>query len=313
MAARLPYVKWKSGELPWATYMKRQVFRQNNCINGIFTGTPGSGKSWAMLALCEQVDPNFTLEGNWFFKAGDMMAAISKYYDKPTYKKGKIWCLDEAGIDLNNLSFHDAINKGLNAFFQTARHRNYIFFMSVPHKQFISKGVRTLVTAHFTAHGWTKNDKTIVKPSITEYNGDVGTSGKTYNKCLRVVKGGRKYRCETMMVPKPSERIVKEYEQMKREFTSNLFDNITQQIRKYEGDDGEVTVTKTQNEVIELLQGKKTRQEVADALGRSYHSIHQTIDQLKKKGFKIYTVREKGTGKVTHTEVREEPANWVVA
>ena len=163
------------GENVWVTYMKDQVFNRNNCINAIITGKPGSGKSWGMLRLGYEIDPDFKIEGNLFFKAGEMMRAIKEYYDREDLtdeeKKGKIWMLDEAGIDLNNLSYFDQINKGLNAFFQTARHRNYFFFSTVPFMNFVSKGVRTLMTAHFEGVGY-KENKTILVPRIIDFDGN---------------------------------------------------------------------------------------------------------------------------------------------
>ena len=135
MALRVPIVTLKENQSPWVTYQLNQVLKNNNCVNGIITGDPGSGKSWAMLAMaeatCKSQGKEFKLEGNLYFKAADMMRAMRDYYTTGENKPGKLWLFDEAGIDANNLSWQSQINRGLNAWFQTARHRNYIFWMTV--------------------------------------------------------------------------------------------------------------------------------------------------------------------------------------
>jgi hypothetical protein len=150
--------EWDNKINPWAKYMKEQVLKRNNCVNLVNTGAPGTGKSWALLSLFNQIDPDFQLEGNWFFSAAKFMKAVKSENHKPA----KLWALDEARIDLNNLNYFNELNRGLNAFFQTARHRRYIFGMTVPFLDFVSKGVRTLMTTQFRAEGWVKRKNLIL-------------------------------------------------------------------------------------------------------------------------------------------------------
>jgi hypothetical protein len=315
---KYPLVTKVEGEKAWITYMNNQVFKKNNCINAVFTGIPGSGKSWAMLSMAEQLDPNFTLEGNWFFKAGPMMAAIKEYYfgENADPKPGKIWCLDEGGIDLNSMSFHDAINRGLNAFFQTARHRNYIFLMSVPYLRFISKGVRTLMTTHCKAEGWTKDSETILVPRVMEYNGDLD---KNYRKRLivRSKNGGMSY-CNKTHLPKPSKRLVGEYEKMKAAFTGNLFEEISASINAYEGEEkskaekaqGKVRLSYNQRLIYDTLKEGKSLESLADTHNIKLAHARSTLSALRYKGFKFKPIKKENNGNKGHVvgyEIIQEP------
>lgn len=301
---KYPIVTKKEGEKAWVTYINTQIFKKNNCINAVFTGTPGSGKSWAMLSLAEQIDPNFTLEGNWYFKAGPMMEAIKEYYfgENADPKPGKIWCLDEGGIDLNNMSFHDAINRGLNAFFQTARHRNYIFLMSVPYLRFISKGVRTLMTTHCKAEGWTKDSETILVPRVLEYNGDLD---KNYRKRLivRSPEGHLSY-CNKTHLPKPTSRLVAEYEQLKKSFTGNLFEEISSSINAYEGEakekaekaKGKIKLTFNQKIVYDCIRAGKNIESLEESHAIALSTAKSCMSALRSKGFIFKPIKEENGG-----------------
>ena len=305
---KTPIVHYKEDENPWVSYMKRRVLRENNCINGIITGDPGSSKSWCMLSLAEKIEPGFKLEGNLYFKAGKMMRDINRYYNgsdaKP--KKAKLWLLDEAGIDANNLKFFDAINKGLNAFFQTARHRNYIFMMTVPHFGFISKGVRTLMNVHGMAKGWDKNTG-LSKITIRnkEYNGNID---KYYTKRLYVYKKGfGMIPCNESRLEAPSKKIIKQYENMKKEFTGNLFGSIADEIEAYEEKKEEKMFgkqpTPKQQEVVNLLKRGRRADEIAVLKKVNTSSIRVQMQLLRKKGYKFDPIRDKVTNRIIRYDV----------
>jgi len=294
MVHRAPLVHLKPGENPWVSYQKRQVLRNNNCINGILTGDPGSGKSFAMLSMAQAIDPDFELEGNMFFKAGLMMREIKRYYEGP-HKKGKMWLFDEAGIDANNLNFHDQINRGLNAFFQTARHRNYIFWMTVPHFGFVSKGVRNLMTSHFEAKGWIKEtNMTRISPRVMQYNGN---NDKLYRKRLMVKdpQSTMGY-CNEIHLPSPTQKIVKEYEKLKKEFTGDLFAEIASKIELQEDKkNSEVMgkqLTEKQDAMLDLIKRDRTPQMISVIQGISLQSVYSTLELIKKKGIKIKPIKE---------------------
>jgi len=290
-----PLVVKKEGENPWITFQKRDVLRKNLCVNGIITGDPGKGKSWAMISMACALDPDFKLEGNLYFKAGDMMRDIQKYYSQEHPKKGKMWLFDEAGIDANNMNFRDQINRGLNAFFQTARHRNYIFWMTVPQFNFVSKGVRTMMTAHLKADGWIAETKqTRIIPRILQYNGEID---KMYRKRLLVRNNdsGGLGMCSKILLPAPPKHIIDEYEKMKKEFTGDLFGDIASKIsREEEKKKAKVfgkELTAKQERTVSLLKLGKNVEEISKITGRNTRCIYTEMANLKKKGIKIISER----------------------
>lgn len=291
-------VRVKENENPWVTYAKRQVYRKNNCINLVCVGAPGMGKSWGLLSYFNMIDPEFDIE-RVFFKASKLMT----FFKEQKSMKGKPFLFDEAGIDANNLKWRDEINKGLNAFFQTGRHKNYVFGMTVPYLQFISKGVRTLMTSKFIAKGHTGN-KTIIAPRLMEYNADLDMF---YNPRLFVL--GDNCFCNELHLPKPPKQLIKDYESAKKEFTSGLFDEISKRMKGHE--DKEMRLTKTefterQETVLRLLKEGKTRDEAANVFGCSTVNISVHINRLKKKGI-IFTSNNDGTYKIN--DYRTETSN----
>jgi len=291
-------------ENPWVTYIKAKILEKNNCINGIAVGTPGSGKSWGVLSLCAQIEPNFKLEGNWFFKASHFMRAITDYYRQDEYKPGKIWVLDEAGVDLNNLNYYDEINKGLNLFFQTARHRNYIFIATVPFISFISSGVRKLMNLTLRAEGWNKDNQTIMLPRVLQYNDEYD---KFYKKRLLVETGEGTVPCNKILVRKPPKRLVDEYEKLKVKFTGDLFETTALKIEQYEQKQFNKffgsSPTQLQEEILSYLKKKITVKRIAQKLDKNSNDIYNVMSTLRRKGFQIQPIRD--GRKVLHYEVTD--------
>ncbi len=305
MGYKWPTIKLVDGELVWVTYIKRQVYNRNNCINGVFTGGPGSGKSWTMLSLAEQLDPDFELDGNWYFDAEELFKDLKEYYTSTTNKpkKGKQWWFDEAGIDLNNLSYFDEINRGFNAFFQTCRHRNYIFGCSVPYLNFISKGVRTLLNVHFKSDGYTKDNMTINYPRQMEYSGDMQ---KFYKKRLFVLSDFPDY-CNKLLTPKPSNRLVNEYEKLKKQFTGDLLGDVALKISAFKKKQGEKAkgfgqLTEAQEGVLDVLKKGMSMAEATKQLGVTKGCIYDSIRRIKNKGI-IITARHGNNNEVLKYEV----------
>jgi len=199
----------------------------------MFVGDQGSGKSYAMLATACELDPEFTIDGNLFLRAGALMSHIGEFYKGGRIGQiGKIWIYDECGIDLNSKKHMDAINKGFNAFFQTMRHRRYIFLGSVPKLKYLSKGVREQMHIRITADSWDGDRYTTkILPREMQYNEDKDMS---YIKRYVVKIGKKDYPLNTVHIPKPPQHIIDEYEIMKSEFTDSVMKEVNEEIRFFE-------------------------------------------------------------------------------
>lgn len=284
MRVKFPLVNFKEGENPWVTYTKQKIFRQNNCMNLVITGMPGSGKSWGMLSYFCLLDPDFELDNNFFFRAIDLMKAIKAGW----FKAGKIWGYDEAGIDANNLNYFNIINKGLNALFQTARHRNYVFGLTLPFLNMLSKGVRVLMTAQFQAQGWNRDNKTVIIPRTLEYNGEVD---KFYRKRLIIRKDGDIVKCNRMLLPKPPKKIAREYEKIKKEYTQELYNSVYKDMEAFEnkesGAKDKFLLSDREEICLDYLKSGKLVPDIKELMSCSRQNVYQIMKNLVKKGVVI--------------------------
>ena len=271
-----PTIKYVEGENPWITYFKKQIFKKNNCINSICTGGPGKGKSWGMLSLFCQYNPDFDMNEQCFFKARELIKAFRT--DKIV--KGRAFLFDESGIDANSLKWQDEINRGLNAFFQTARHKNYVFGMTVPFTSFVSKGVRTLMNCHFRAEGWTSDNMTKLKPLVLEWNDEMN---KFYKKRLVVQSKGNIDYCNEIKLPKPPKNIVKEYEKRKLEFTQDLYKEIESKIK-----------IKDENDMkkMEFVKCSNLAREIDISVNTMLSWIHEGRVEARKIGSNWFMTKE---------------------
>ena len=80
----------------WVRYIRQRIKKNKNFL-GVITGPTGSGKSYAGLTICKEVDPEFD-ETRVIFKAKDLMSLINS----GELKAGSTILWDEAGVDLSN-------------------------------------------------------------------------------------------------------------------------------------------------------------------------------------------------------------------
>lgn len=289
MRSKYPFVHYKKGENVWVTYTKKRVFKDNNCMNLVLTGMPGSGKSWGMLSYFCLLDPDFELEGNVFFRARNLLGALKD----GNFKRGKIWGFEECGIDANNLNYFDVVNKSLNALFQTARHRNYVFGLNLPFINMLSKGVRTLMTAQWEAQGWDKNNHTIILPRTLEYNPELD---KFYKKRLVVLKDGDMSYCNKILLPKPRKDLIRDYEKIKKEFTQDLYERLHKEIihsdLKGQEKSNKFTLTDPQEVILGCLKEGLNAKQIQSKLNISERGMYFHFKALTNKGIVIKGVKD---------------------
>jgi len=132
----------------------------------------------------------------------------------------KMWLLDESGIGLDYLDYHNAINRSFHKFFQTCRHRNYIFFGTVPYLNFLSKAVRKQIHFQYEATGFDKaRHVTHVVTKELQYNEEIE---RMYRKRIIVEHDNAMRPANSIEFPMPPKKIINEYEKMKTEFTDQI-------------------------------------------------------------------------------------------
>ena len=310
-------VKWTMVDLdlpenkglnPWVVYARDQVLKYNNCVNLVLVGKPGSGKSWALLSyfyeITKALGKDFNLD--WLsFKASKFMRRVS---EETFSEPGTLLGLDEGGVDLSNMSYFDKLNKGMNMFLQTGRHRNYLFGITVPYLSLLSKGVRMMMLCEFEAMGW-KNNKTIVKPRILQYN---SRKDKIYTKRLIVKQNGKLQFCNKIELPKPPKDIVKEYEALKKQFTHDLFENLVMQMEADEAKKEaelrktlERPLTQLQQKIVDYLKEGLKINAIAEKMGCIEQAVYAHMKRIEKKGITFHPIKEVGSNKVIKYDVIE--------
>jgi len=209
-------------------YIHRRIKNNKNFLCTI-TGPTGSGKSWTALSIAELLDPEFNGD-RIIFKARQLMKLINE----GDLKDGSVIVWDEAGIDLSNRNWQSVTNKMLNALLQTFRHKNFILFFTVPYHDFIDSSTRKLFHADFETQRINKiQEVVIIKPKLLQYNSNMG---KWYRKYLKVQQNGAVVKIRKWAVPKPSDKIIKDYEERKNQFTKDLNQDIDRELLKLNKD-----------------------------------------------------------------------------
>jgi DNA-binding CsgD family transcriptional regulator len=301
-----PLVKQREGQNPWVSYFQQRVRAKNSSNNIVVVGPPGIGKSWATLSLLSQTDPTFDIE-RCLFKASTLLKMI-KEKGPNRLKKGQAIFYDEAGIDLNSTEWQGEICKAMNLVWQTCRFRGLHTALVLPYTNFLSKGVRTLMTSKLKVLGWNSKTKlTKIKPLAVEFNPDVKEGGKFYHKRLLVktLQGSTQF-CNTIEVPAPEKSLRIEYEKLKQEYTDDLYDKIGKRVEEYERKSvapiNKVRLTENQREVLKLLKEKKTIPQIANEVGKAVPTIYTNVRSLQKKGVVMKAVKNSDNS-IKHYEV----------
>jgi len=200
---------------------KYRIVRLNKNLLIIIVGATGSGKSFCALTIAKMIDPTFTVKERVVFNVEDFM----KLLNSGKLKKGNVIIWDEAGVGLPAREWYSISNKAINYVFQTFRHLNLCVIFTTPSFEYIDKQTRILfhVVIETVKIMFNKNQE-IVKVKENKYN---PTFGKPY-KQYYWVKGVKKERTN---IGKPTKQMIKEYEELKKEFSKVLREDVEKDVR----------------------------------------------------------------------------------
>jgi hypothetical protein len=274
-------------ERAWVTYIKAKVTEQNQSFPTLVVGQTGSGKSWSTLRLCQEIDPDFTLDGNWFFRAVEFYKEFNKYYkDKENVKRGKIWVLDEAGVDFSSDDWQSKTNKIFAKVFSTARFRNYIFFGTVPFVDFISKKIRQLMQYRMTANYVEKKkdvERSVIVPRCLQWNSR--KEDFYYHKLIKITDDDKEIPINRLLLPKPCKRLRDEYEKRREEFSDNLDAELLQQLEEINEADSTKPLNPEFQQMIDYVKIGKKQDEIAELMGFPKTRIVERMRKLRKRGW----------------------------
>lgn len=283
MALVLP----KPKEKYWITYIKQRIKKNKNFL-GFISGQTGSGKSWCSISIGEQVDPDFNVD-RIVFGGLELMNLINS----GKLRKGSCVVFEEAGVEMSHKNWQSVVNKMLNYLLQTFRHRNFILIMNSPFLDFLDASTRKLFHAEMRTLGINYKKKLCkLKPQLLQYNSRLK---KFYYKRLKVIKPQGKVPVDVWNIPKPSKDLIEQYEKKKLEYTNRLNKKIYQELDSIDVKDKKrAELTDIQKDTLDMLkQGLKVDQ-IAVTRGRAKAVVRETMRLIKKKGYKIIPIYEKG-------------------
>jgi len=196
-------------------YIKDRLHKRDGHIILIISGSTGSGKSYAGLRICEQVDP--------YFNADRISFDVKNYADQmgDFYPRGSAFMLEEGQHMAHNLNFYSSTNKGLFYLLSTLRHRNYLTVITLPNLPTFDKQSKRLMHIDIRMTGNIneragKAKGNLFFPKQSEFK------DKLYLNKMRVSgKDGRREIADAWF-KKPSTGLLKLYHVKKTMFTSNL-------------------------------------------------------------------------------------------
>jgi ABC-type oligopeptide transport system ATPase subunit len=286
----------------WVKYLLHRIRNNQNNLVAV-VGKTGSGKTYSALSVCELISQengvSFTID-NVVFGLKELMQLINS----GKLKKGSSVVFDEPQVSIGAREFQSEANRVFNFLLTTFRHRNLNLFFCTPFEDLLDKTARKLFHAKFLTMSIDRNNNTCrIKPVQTEYNSHVE---KFYEKYLIVLskKEGKnrmtKQKLKFWDVPKPSNKLINDYEAKKLLFTDALNQNIQHRLECYDQKQEEKyavredkphdatlrkPLTPKQARALELMQEYGKRKKVAELMGIDVTSVYEHLKLAGKKGY----------------------------
>jgi len=279
----------KEGEV-FNKWLRSRLIKNNKNVLTATTGSTGSSKSYQDLRRAElwyklYFNKEFPSE-NICFSVAEVMRRLST----PKPKKGEIIIFEEAGTNLGSLDFQNKVSKLFTYVLQTFRTLNVAIFFNLPYLSMLNKSARLLIHVRFETCG-IDFEKKIAK-SKAWFRQVNQSSGKVYEKFLRIRHNGRIQVIKKFNYHLPSEELRKVYEKKKLKFITDMNTDFVKELDIIERDKlrklMRPSLTNIQMETYELLvKYKGDINKVAEDRGRTVRTIQRIIKSMKKRGYDL--------------------------
>lgn len=293
----------KEHEPFWISYLRQRISKNKNALL-LVTGQTGSGKSYASLRIGEQLDKEFSID-RVIFTGKALMELVTSN----TLKKGSVIVFEEVGVALHNRAWQSAINRAISHLFQTFRNQNLVLILNLPFSDFLDAQVRKLVHAELSTAGIDYQQQTCkLRARLVQYNSRLQ---KYYFKRLKVLTAEGKVPISFWNVSKPTEPLRKAYEDKKKAYTDELNMKILNELTaledKQEGKKKPNPLTRVQQDTLDMLKQGMTLDQIAEERKRANRTVFASVEQMRKKGYKIEPVYKKGItgGHISHYDIVE--------
>lgn len=284
--------KLKEGEV-FNKWLKNRFLHNKNILSAV-TGATGSGKSYSDLRRAELwYKENFDKEfpaSNICFSVNEVMKILNT-----NLKKGEIIIFEEAGANFGSLDFQGRLSKMFNYILQTFRSKNVAVFFNLPYLTMMNKSARMLIHVHFQTCGIDFEHK--ISKSKAFFRQVNQSSGKIYDKYLRIRHLGKIRTIKMFNYGLPSQRLINIYENKKKKFVSDIINDFTRESEQIEQKrvkkmDKWTKLTDIQRETYDLmLNNDGNVNKVAEIRGVAPRSVYDAVESLKKKGYYLKFVK----------------------
>lgn len=211
------------GEI-WRTYIKKRISNNKNFLCAV-VGDTGSGKSWICQRAGELLNQDtYDPTKQTFFSFNDMLRAINL----KNLKRGMVVILEEFGVQMGSRSWQSKDNISYSQLLQTFRNLGLVVFLNVPSFEFIDAQARSLMHALWVMEKIDYASKqSIVNAYLLQHNRKPKQGRHVYYKSMRAwientVGIKKPVAIRKIRFNRPSEHIIKRYEEMKEKFTDEL-------------------------------------------------------------------------------------------
>ena len=233
--------------------IKQRLEQNKNALIAV-VGETGSGKSYSALRLAEVIDDDFNVAEKVCFRPNEFMRTVrrAKKYDAIIF--------DEAGVGIPAREWWSIQNRLLDYVIQTFRSKNLCVIFTTPYLNLIDEHPRRLF--HYVLETLFidyEAERVVLKPFRVIYSSRTKKIYLVYPRIKNVVK-------RRLIVSKPSERVIKEYEAKKEAYLSELYAEIAETLEpKIEKDARSVEdeIMRYFEENTELLKRFKTKTDLA--------------------------------------------------
>ena len=280
--------KIKEGEV-FNKFLENRMIRHNQNVLTAITGPTGSGKSYQDLRRAELWYRNhFKKEfppRNICFSIAEVMKIVTD----PKLKKGEVIIFEEVGCNLGSLDFHNKVQKVFTYVLQSFRSMNIAIFFNLPYLTMLNKSARTLIHVHFQTVGIDRTSN--VSKSKGFFRQVNQSSGKIYDKYMRIRHNGKKRVIKRFNYNLPSKWLSDIYEQKKLRFITDFTEDFSKDVAIQQRDElvkqARVNLTNRQMDVYEMLQNGMTMTEIAKDGGVTPQSVSDVIQSIRRKGYKV--------------------------
>jgi len=206
-------------ENPFYRKIFNDVQRKNKNFVGLVVGQVGSGKSYGALRFCEDLDKNFGID-RICFSVREMVALL----DSGKLKRGDCIIMDEIAGEggADSRSFMSRENEIMSFLVTTFRTLGLIVWFVAPFSSQIDKRLRQIgVSAILEFKGVEDYEKKLSK-CVWKWAFFSHMTGGTYLPKPRLInEEGKKIVIDAVFVPKPSQKLITEYEKKKTNYVLN--------------------------------------------------------------------------------------------